>query len=589
MANRNFSTFNVEGTLMQFDDKKFKSLFMEYCFTKDGKKKRKIGDVENDLAKKVNISPEAVHQWRAGNNGPSSLDIIEKIASFFGLESFRILLCEIINAHGNKKTSSSNNINKNNESTKLDDTIYPYPLIQKGTINYCNAAAPTLFDKYGKSSLYNINRHNRYKPLNTRYKNTCSTEAKMILEDKNTRFVLKAYNSGSLYLETYDDSIYIPLLTRYSNIEETGEFRNCYKELLKMADEGIKKTDAIFNDSKNFSQRISAKVINSDLHVFIEKFNYNLPMANEYYLMDYYNGQYTMTVSHSSGFMKKYLSNEEYSKKYGIDSYKVIAEYTSIDEINAEISNDHDEIEIDSLGLYFEITSESTELNNQTEKTEDSEEDFYSKMIDTNNVLYFWRHNYFLHLKKEINNFIRLLKNGKEYIENPDIFQERENDIISFFNVENKFECTFGPDTYAMEALQQIMNEINEAIDVDTSFDFDAEFERLIKTSSKESVQSQIESPFNDISEVTKAYIKLKLKQGKKLQDFTLFNRFNDEWNKKIVEVGNPTPTFILSNGNEVKLSVQDLIRGFRLGLNNIEEIGKLKLKHNSLKIKDLI
>ena len=56
-----------------------------------------------------------------------------------------------------------------------------------------------------------------------------------------------------------------------------------------------------------------------------------------------------------------------------------------------------------------------------------------------------------------------------------------------------------------------------------------------------------------------------------------------------IVGIDDPTPTFTLSDGREVKLSVKDLIDGAKLGLTTVEEVGSVKLKHGSLEIKDLL
>ena len=56
-----------------------------------------------------------------------------------------------------------------------------------------------------------------------------------------------------------------------------------------------------------------------------------------------------------------------------------------------------------------------------------------------------------------------------------------------------------------------------------------------------------------------------------------------------IAGTNNPTPTVTLSDGQEVTLCVQDLIDGAKLGLKTLEEVGRIKLKHGRLKIKDLL
>ena len=58
---------------------------------------------------------------------------------------------------------------------------------------------------------------------------------------------------------------------------------------------------------------------------------------------------------------------------------------------------------------------------------------------------------------------------------------------------------------------------------------------------------------------------------------------------KVIVGISNENPEFTLSDGRKVKLTLNDLYIGDKLGLRTIDEIGALLLKHGGLKIKDLL
>ena len=94
MISQTFTRFEVNGSFMRFDTGKFKLYFRLYC--SQGKNSRtKIGAIEQQLGDTVHVSKDAVHQWRFGKSGPSSLEIIRGISEFFGLESPESLLCEV--------------------------------------------------------------------------------------------------------------------------------------------------------------------------------------------------------------------------------------------------------------------------------------------------------------------------------------------------------------------------------------------------------------------------------------------------------------------------------------------------------------
>lgn len=446
-------------------------------------------------------------------------------------------------------------INHRKEVPKPIKRNYPYKLIKKWVNTYCEKPLPTLYDEYKVKLLYNMSRRNRYKPLNVRYLNICSVEAGMELKDKDRRMILKAYSNGELFLIVYTDSKYFPSLEQKPALEETGELRECFEELIETARNEIRKTDLIYKDTKNFGHRIAAKVIDNELHVFIEKYNHEIPVRNEYYLMDYCNGQYIMSVSHDSGFMRKYLSKEEYEKMYGLVPYKSINEYKSLEDIE-----------------YIQVTREQDDENYH----------FYGLGYS----LYRWRYNYFINMKKEIDEFIKMLKKGKEYIDFPDNYAKFRYDVIAYFDVEKEFDCKYGPNKKGLEGIKNINERFDTARDVDPSFDFDTEYERI-----KNGINNGEETnfAFNDTYNLENSYYKLKIKQGAKLEEMFFYYESDPKWTKKIVGFNNPEPTFTFSNGQEVKLNVQDLIDGAKLGLTTVEEVGSVKLKHGSLKIKDLL
>ncbi len=302
---------------------------------------------------------------------------------------------------------------------------------------------------YGNYSLY------------SRYRLNCIIKASINLEDNGESFSVSATSDDMDIVKDKKKEVY-------------------YIELRKMINAELRKWDIIYNDTKNFGQRVSAKIIDNDLHVFAEKYNYDLPLFNEYYVMDYSNGKYKMLVSHYSIFMKLYLSDEEYYKKYGNVSTKIIQEYSYSNEFYGYSS-------LASVPLY-----DATDENHDT---------------TINDPLLFWRRQYYLMLKQAIDELIEKLKIYKECIADISEYTKCEYDIISLFNAEKEFQCVCKYDQ-----------------------------EKIV-----------------------------------------------------IVGIDDPTPTFTLSDGREVKLSVKDLIDGAKLGLTTVEEVGSVKLKHGSLEIKDLL
>lgn len=123
----------------------------------------------------------------------------------------------------------------------------------------------------------------------------------------------------------------------YENISETGNFACYFSELLAIARHEQKKIDfRAFDTKRYYKYRLSADIINDSIHVFCEKFNYHTPERNEYYLLEYIDGHFQFSVSEQSMFMKAYLSEKEYNKRYGYipESERII--YNSYNEIPTE-------------------------------------------------------------------------------------------------------------------------------------------------------------------------------------------------------------------------------------------------------------
>lgn len=93
------------------------------------------------------------------------------------------------------------------------------------------------------------------------------------------------------------------------------------------------------NDTKNYMKRASAHINDIKCYIFEERFNYELPELNEYYLLESINGEICLSVWDKSVFMTKYLDKEKYMKIYGKNEAKCICSFKGIAELK-ESQND---------------------------------------------------------------------------------------------------------------------------------------------------------------------------------------------------------------------------------------------------------
>ena len=78
--------YNEEEYIFDF------SSFKRYFTSKKDKDKVKVGDLEESLASYINITKEAIHNWRMGLNGPADIEIVKQIANFFDISDVTLLL-----------------------------------------------------------------------------------------------------------------------------------------------------------------------------------------------------------------------------------------------------------------------------------------------------------------------------------------------------------------------------------------------------------------------------------------------------------------------------------------------------------------
>ena len=244
-----------------------------------------------------------------------------------------------------------------------------------------------------------------YDSLDTAYKRLCRIYAFMWLDDNGRKgYELCAEPDGFLSCTEY------PMrgewYHKYDSPENSGIFKNCFIELQRRAMAEKKRIAEPLNDTRNYHERISAKVIKNELHVFYETYNYTVPELGEYYLMDYVNGEYTLYVSHKSRFMRYYLSEQEYLDLFGKISDKYDEHYSSGEQIESAIA---------------------------------------SASTDRKEIIRL-RVRAYRNAQDKINSLIDRLRSGKAHIRNLKEIYDNELDVLSYYKVDKAYQCSYDPE-----------------------------------------------------------------------------------------------------------------------------------------------
>lgn len=219
-------------------------------------------------------------------------------------------------------------------------------------------------------------------------------------------FILKAYAHGYSLFQCSENRVSKNSIKIYDSIEDTDlSFRPIFNDLENMLAIEKKKILTQFDDTKNYGVRTSAKYISGSIHVFAEKFDFSIPERNEYFFLDYHDGQYDFSISNKSQFYYCHLGDNKYKSIFRHYDSKIL--YSS-----------HDKDEIKS---YLEYTCG---LNG-------------SKILSTKRIDSF--NNLILETEKLINR----LKDGIIFIRDINyLFEEPEIDynVCSYYNIQDKFD-----------------------------------------------------------------------------------------------------------------------------------------------------
>lgn len=245
----------------------------------------------------------------------------------------------------------------------------------------------------------------QYNSLCTKYDpNNCRCTGDMILGDpkRKKHIHLVASTDGYMSAQIYkvDD-----WPKSYKSLDETGDYKNYFIELLNAVNVEKRRLLSILNDTKNYQHRTSARLIGDTICVFTEEFNYSIPEMNEYYVLTFTNGHYQLQVFERSAFMHFYLSEEMFNKYYGKDDLESKEVYDSIESLEELIGK----------------------------------EDKYSD----ESIRYKMRKRAFIKLKPNVDALFEDLKSNNEFIQNLDYIFVNPADTLRYYQIEKDFECAY--------------------------------------------------------------------------------------------------------------------------------------------------
>lgn len=260
----------------------------------------------------------------------------------------------------------------------------------------------------------------QYNSLSTKYSPfNCRCTGDMILGDsKRKKYIhLIASTDGYMSSQIYNVDAFP---NSYKSLEETGDFKNYFIELINAVNVEKSRLLSILDDTKNYQCRTSARLIDDYICIFTEEFNYSIPEMNEYYLLTLSNGKYQLKVFDRSAFMHYYLSEEGFSRFYTSEDLSAKETYDSIEELD--------------------------ELIEKADK--------WSEEI----TKYRMRRRAFIKLQPHVDTLYSSLKAGKENINNLEYIYDNPADTLRYYHIEDDFECVYD------EAYGEICDSLKEKV-----------------------------------------------------------------------------------------------------------------------------
>jgi len=301
----------------------------------------------------------------------------------------------------------------------------------------------------------------RYDSFATAYAFQYFCHAFLILDcgaGRNVRMTL--YPDGRCQMEDSSNQEYG--MPRFIDSESSaGEFAPYYAKLKENVRKKLRELDSVLNDSRNYRGRISAKISNDRIHVFYEEYNYGAPETREYYLMEYVDQRYRLTIAHHSMFMQRYLSDAEYRKHYGTPDERIICQYSSEEELTTQIDKAMEYYRKDALRRRLSV---------------------------------------YKRLQAKVSECLLQLRNKEKFVHNLDAIWDNPADVLGYYDLEDAFDVIrdqeFGEIIHAKETAKL---SVDGGSSVTVSFDdicraFQLGFENIAQICRVIRTQGSIES-----------------------------------------------------------------------------------------------
>lgn len=217
-------------------------------------------------------------------------------------------------------------------------------------------------------------------------------------------YKLSAEPTGKYFLEilkSQDDTDMSFKL--YNNLEDTDIYQSYFAKLQKIAQHELLNMKKYLNDTRNYGERISADMHNDTIHIYLEKYNYRIPERNEFYLMEYIDGDYRLSVFKNSVFMQNYLGENKYQKNY-----------------------------FQKIDTPREIYKSLREIDNQLNE---------SRLTCSDECLLKMRKNAYINMQPIVERFLTRLRKKELFIRNLKVIYDNPDQVCSYYGIEREFEC----------------------------------------------------------------------------------------------------------------------------------------------------
>lgn len=335
-------------------------------------------------------------------DNPREAFLIEKLKKLRGTPADIKDLNRQLKAHNFSELRIIDHRDKGKEITNEIKGFYPYKIIRKVVQTY-------------------LDEGDQYDSIETAYKFRHRCVAVAILgADEKEEYILKADGDGYLSINTKDS----PIPKTYKNSDESGVFKDYFSDLIMLANQEKQRVKAQLFDSRNYQGRLGAKLKDDMIYIYYERYNYELPERNEYYLMEHVNGHLRLSVSYQSMFMQEHLTSDEYLKYYGSLPKASRESYDSVAKIMSDSLNPSRPGYIREMAPYRKQAFES--------------------------------------LSKIIESALVKIKKRTLFVRNLEAIWDNPAYVCRYFSLENEFDCTYD-DEYGEMVLGKDEAELTDA------------------------------------------------------------------------------------------------------------------------------